>query len=116
MDALKAELSQHFGFLEVAGFVLEIQGYSPKHFGNFVATYASPDLTIRLTRDRSQVFVGLAAKNESWLDKEALLEKIGVPRTRHPTLSGLWSGYELATQAQDLQQFLPKIREAVRDS
>jgi len=116
MDALRLELSRHFGFLELAGFVLRIEDFSPQHFGNFVATYASADLSIRLTRDRGQVFVDLSAGNESWQDKEVLLEKLAVPRTRHPTVSGLWSGYEISIQALELQQYLPKLKEAVRES
>jgi hypothetical protein len=111
MANLHARLLKSFGFLTDAGFSLEIDDYRPDVFGNSVATFTAPDLLIRLVSDRSQVFVEIGIPGGHWCDKELLLEQRGIPRTRHPLNEiGLWTGYDEAVQARDIEQHLKILK------
>jgi hypothetical protein len=44
-----------------------------------------------------------------------ILESLGIPRERHETINGLWSGYEPAVQASELERYLPKLIAAVNN-
>jgi hypothetical protein len=77
--------------LERAGFTCVVQEYRPDVFGSFVALCSSP--RVRITNDRGQI----------------LLESLGVPRERHETINGLWSGYKPSVQASDLERYLARL-------
>jgi hypothetical protein len=56
-----------------------------------------------------------------WIQKEPLLEKLGVPMTRFPTkrldeYGGLWEGYKIKNQSSDLRQYLLQLIEGARES
>ncbi|HEU4420203.1 MAG TPA: hypothetical protein VFT55_14805 [Planctomycetota bacterium] len=104
-----------FRDLEQAGFKLSVDDYSPASFGDFVVTCSSPKARLRVTSDRGQVFVDVASPSGGWRDKEAVLEAAGIPRTRHPTVRGLWTGYEPQVQSVDLRQHLAVLLAAIDD-
>jgi len=91
------ELSCHFSYLsQDVGFTL--LGYSdqPKAFDNFVAMYERDELKLRITRDRSQIFIAFSTDGKKWIDKEKILDIQGVSRDRFPTTDlGLWDGYDI---------------------
>jgi hypothetical protein len=99
--------------LERAGFTCQILDYRPDVFGNFVVLCSSPEVRVRITNDRGQIFVDVATLSGPWNDKEAILESLGIARDRHKTINGLWSGYEPAVQASELKLYLPKLVAAV---
>ena len=104
-----------FAFLErEAGFALAGFTDAPAAFDNCVAHYVRPGgsapLELRIERDRGQVFVEMRRGSTAWQDKDALLEGLGVARSRHAIgPDGSWSGYHMAVQASDLQQHLPLL-------
>lgn len=111
--ALLQAWRERFDFLETDfGFTLTEFCDSPTAFDNCVAHCARTPLALRLARERGQVFVELRCGSRPWLDKEPLLERLGVAFARHPPASdGSWSGYHTAVQAQDLQRHLPLLLE-----
>jgi hypothetical protein len=102
---------ERFGFLESEfGFSLTDFCDSPTALDNCVAQYARSPFALRLARERGQVFVELRCGSRAWLDKELLLERLGVAFARHPPADdGSWSGYHTAVQAQDLRRHLPLL-------
>jgi hypothetical protein len=112
---LDPQYSALVSVLERAGFTCVIQDYRPDVFGNFVAMCSSPELRIRITNDRGQIFIDLANSSGPWNDKEMILESLGIPRERHETINGLWSGYEPAVQASELERYLPKLVAAINN-
>lgn len=109
-------LLQSFAFLEhEAGFTLTEFSDTPAAFDNCVAHYTraaghAPPLDVRIERDRGQVFVELRWNHGPWRDKESFLERLGIPRGRHPSDAfGAWTGYHLAAQAHDLRCHLPLL-------
>jgi hypothetical protein len=108
----REHLLKTFGFLTDAGFFLEIETYRPNVFGNYSATFAAPDVQIRLVSDRSQVFVDIRTPGGRWCDKEVLLEQAGIPRSRHPLNEIGWLGYREDVQARDLEQYLQILKAA----
>jgi hypothetical protein len=109
VSALGSEYSALFSVLERAGFTCVVQDYHPDVFGNFVALCSSPKSRVRITNDRGQIFLDVATLSGPWNDKEAILDSLGISRERHETMDGLWSGYEPAVQASELERFLPKL-------
>ncbi|RZJ08349.1 MAG: hypothetical protein EON50_19615 [Acidovorax sp.] len=102
---------ERFGFLETElGFVLTDFCDSPTAFDNCVAQYTREPFALRLARERGQVFVELRCGTRPWLDKEPLLDRLGIGFGRHPPAEdGSWSGYHTAVQARDLQHHLPLL-------
>jgi hypothetical protein len=112
----RSNLDDNFAYLTLeCGFDLESFEYFPEGFGNFIATFRRPDLALRITCDRSQIFVDCCADGTQWLDKERLLEDLGVPRSRFETIQGLWCGYEIDNQAKDLRKHLDRVCRAALD-
>lgn len=109
LNALGSQYCAIFSELERAGFTCVVQNHRPDVFGNFVVLCSSPRSRIRITNDRGQIFIDLAALSGPWIDKGTILESLGISRERHETTNGLWSGYDLAVQASELAQFLPKL-------
>ncbi len=107
---------ERFGFLESEhGFALTDFIDTPAAFDNCVATYARAPFTLRLSRERGQVFVEMRHGTGPWHDKDALLARHGIHRTRHPLADdGAWTGYATATQAQDLRLYLPTLLHLVQ--
>jgi len=105
---LQAELQQFFAYLEADfGFALTSFSDQPRVFDNFQAVYSRSTIDIRITRDRSQLFVELCYKNGKWHQKESLLRTLGIPMSRFPTrANGIWSGYDAENQSTDLKQYL----------
>jgi|SRR5277367_6673512 len=115
VSALSPQYSALVSVLERGGFTCVVQDYRPDVFGNFVAMCSSPVLRVRITNDRGQIFVDVANLTGPWIDKEVILESLGIPRERHETINGLWSGYEPAVQTSDLERYLPKLIAAVNN-
>ena len=113
VSALGPPYSTVISVLEGAGFTCVVQDHRPDVFGNFVALCSSPKSRVRITNDRGQIFVDVATLSGPWSDKEKILESLGILRERHETINGLWSGYEPAVQALELEQYLPKLVEVV---
>ena len=113
VSALGPKYEPIFAILEHAGFSCVVEYYRPDAFGNFVVLCSAPMARVRVTNERGQIFVDIASGGGPWSDKEAILESMGIPRTRHETRNGLWSGYDPAVQALELERFLPKILAAV---
>jgi hypothetical protein len=106
----RQDLDQYFSFLVVDfDFTLIAFDYDSRAFGNFEAYYSRGETGLRILRDRSQVFVYVAVSGSSWKNKEETLEANGIGRERHPTIEGLWSGYEIATQARELREHLETL-------
>ncbi len=112
MTTFRERLLKTFGFLTDAGFSLEIETYRPDVFGNYSALFTASDLQIRLVSDRGEVFVDIRIPGGHWYDKEVILERAGIPRTRHPNEIGLWTGYREDVQARDLEQYLQILKTA----
>jgi hypothetical protein len=106
---LGARYGELFSVLQRAGFECIVDRYDPKVFGNFVVTCSSRDALLRVTNDRGQIFVAVAARSGPWRDKEEILEELRIPRSRHQTVAGLWAGYGPEVQADDLREFLPLL-------
>ena len=51
-------------------------------FDNAVVVLASPDLRIRITRERGQIFIdfGPRAESATWFDSDIVLEHLGLSR------------------------------------
>jgi hypothetical protein len=109
VSALRPQYSALISVLERAGFTCVVQDYRPDVFGNFVALCSSPNSRVRITNDRGQIFVDVATLSGPCNNKEEILESIGIPRERHETLNGLWSGYEPAVQASELERYLAQL-------
>ena len=104
------ELIHHFSYLtEDFGFTLVSFTDQPRAFDNFVAIYHRDDLKLRMIRDRSQVFIAFSITGKDWLDKEKILESHGIARDRFPTTVGLWEGYDIKNQSEDLREHLDLI-------
>jgi hypothetical protein len=115
MSDYRTELKQHFEYLaDKFGFSLVSFSDEPRAFDNFVAIYERDDLALRITRDRSQMFISLALADSDWQDKEEILEQVGIEKTRFPTVNGLWAGYEIVNQAHDLEEHLETIVQFLR--
>lgn len=122
MRDFRAELNQYFGYLETDfGFSLESFTGQPTAFDNFLAVYSRPDIAIRVTQDRSQIFIDFRQSNDGpWYEKEPLLEKLGVPGSRFPNYQigdgyELWSGYDIKNQSNDLRKYLELILQHLSD-
>lgn len=109
-----------FAFLEQeAGFTLAEFIDTPRAFDNCVARYTStadgaPALELRIERDRGQVFVELRRADGPWEDKDAILQRLGIARSRHANdAHGAWTGYQLSVQADDVRRHLPLLRQYV---
>src|SRR5262245_7971964 len=48
--------------------------YSPEDFGNAMITLRGPNISLRLVRERGQIFVDLGKTNGDWVDANELLE------------------------------------------
>ena len=115
VSALDPKYLPIFSVLERAGFTCSVDDYRPDVFGNFVVLCSTPTARIKVTNDRGQVFVAIAKASGPWTDKETMLENLGVPRARHETKEGLWSGYDPAAQAAELELFLPRLLAAANN-
>jgi hypothetical protein len=113
--ALGPQFLTLFSVLEQADFTCVVEDYRPDVFGNFVALCSSPKARVRITNDRGQIFVDVASSSGPWIDKEAILESLGISRERHETAHGLWSGYAPAVQRLELEQYLPKLIASVNN-
>ena len=110
MSDSQTEMEQHFGYLvDEFGFSLVSFSDEPRAFDNFVGTYRRGDLAVQITRDRSQVFVSFSVDESHWQDKERILTRAGIKQERFSTVNGLWKGYEITNQAQDLREHLETI-------
>lgn len=118
----QADLNQHFGFLEAEfGFSLVSFTDQPSAFDNFLAIYSRSHVDIQIIRDRSQIFIAFRESNGPWHEKERLLEKIGVRRSRFPNSKigdsyELWSGYNIANQSNDLRKYLDTILQNISNA
>ena len=66
----------------------------------------------RIERDRGQVFVELRRADGLWEDKDAILQRLGIARSRHANdAHGAWTGYQLSVQADDVRRHLPLLRQ-----
>jgi hypothetical protein len=99
------DLRTPFGFLEDFGFRLVSFDRS---FDNFVGEYRRDDIRIQITRDRKQVFVELGS-GEELTELDVLLAAEGFARERFPDRNGLWTGYDLENQVQELRTHLPLL-------
>jgi hypothetical protein len=115
VSALGPPYSALISLLERSGFTCVVQDYRPDVFGNFVALCSSPKSRVRITNDRGQIFIDVATSSGPWNDKENILESLGIPRARHQTINGLWSGYEPAAQVSELERYLPNLIAAVNN-
>ncbi|MFO1419165.1 MAG: hypothetical protein U1E83_10910 [Methylotetracoccus sp.] len=104
------DLNQHFGFLETDfGFSLASFTDEPAAFDDFVAVYSRDDIEIRVIRDRSQIFIAFRHEGGPWINKEPLLESLGVLPNHHPKRrerdhDELSSNYDIENQSNDLRK------------
>lgn len=111
MQALQEKIRRLFSYLEAD------YGFSLTHFEtdsaaatNFTARYAGEHIYILIVRTQGRVEVRFSTEGTHWSDKEALLERMGIDRSRHPiTDLGFWTGYTLEVQATDLRQHMDFI-------
>ena len=107
IQSVQHDLDTHFGFLaRNNGFQRGEIRVEPRAFDNFIVCYTHDEITIRLTRDRSQVFIEFLDSVGQWRDKDILLEELGIDRTRYPTVGGVWTGYDIENQGLDLATHL----------
>ena len=116
ITSLGSEYQGLFSILDDAGFTLTVEMYSPESFGNFIVDCQRPDAKLRVTNDRSQVFIEVMTSEGQWLEKERILESAGIVMSRYKTIDGLWTGYEPAIQESDLKQNLHLLIEAATSS
>lgn len=111
MQALQEKIRQLFSYLETD------YSFSLTHFEtesavatNFIARYAGEHLYLLILRNQGRVEVRFSTEGTDWSDKEALLEGVGIDRSRHPTTDlGFWTGHTLKVQAEDLRQHMDLI-------
>lgn len=105
--AYSDKVRENFAFLEEAGFNLVKIELAWPESTNFESLYAGDDLYILIRRKMGQTQVLISSDQQDWLEKDELLEMIGVSKKRHPTNDlGHWTGYLLSAQAKDLQEHL----------
>lgn len=111
---LDARYQELFDFLTSSGFECSLDYYRPDVMGGFVVECRSPSSKVRVTNDRSQIFIELAEPDGKWHSKEDLLEGSNIPFSRHPSIEGLWTGYDIDIQTAELKQYLPDLLRLVR--
>jgi hypothetical protein len=88
------------------GFKIVEETYYEKHFGDCIVDLESDKFRIRVTKDRSQIFIYIASLTESdkWYDLGIVLEIIGHPTTSSTPLEStqiLNEGVELIMKYYD---------------
>jgi hypothetical protein len=106
MDKKLAKLyDKYFKFLSIDfGFKLIEESYHPEHFGNFHLLFNKENRQIKITSDRSQIFIDISFDKREWIDKEKLLQSKGIKMSRYNTINGLWTGYDIENQSKDLKE------------
>jgi hypothetical protein len=105
MEKYRSEFDYCFGYLQSEyGFKMNSYSEEPPAFDWFVAEFQREDIKLKVQRDRSQVFIDFALVGKPWQDKEDILESLGISRSRFATIDGLWEGYKIENQSQDLKQ------------
>ena len=104
-EELRNIFDKHFRFLTSDyGYTVDSSMYDERAFGNFGIELSKGQRRIKITSDRSQIFVDILDAKLGWVDKDEILEKYGILRTRFNTTNGLWDGYEIGNVANDLKQ------------
>ena len=88
------------GLIRAFGFRVHEAAYDPHDFGNAIVVLESDDYSIRIVRDRDQVFVDVASPEEPgmWIQLGRLLEAAGIAQAG----AGFGGSIDLATAAATL--------------
>jgi hypothetical protein len=104
-EELRIIFDKHFRFLTADyGYTVESSTYEQRSFGNFGIELTKGQKKIKIISDRSQIFVDVFDAKLGWVDKNEILEKKGILRTRFNTTNGLWEGYEIQNVVNDLKR------------
>jgi hypothetical protein len=61
------------------GFLVHEESYDPRNFDNGLLVLRGAGIWIRLIRDRSQIFIDLAANTRKWISADDLLGDLDPP-------------------------------------
>lgn len=104
-EELKIIFDKHFRFLTADyGYTVESSTYDERAFGNFGIELTKGQKKIKIISDRSQIFVDVFDEKLGWVDKNKILEKKGILKTRFKTTNGLWDGFEIQNVVIDLKK------------
>lgn len=82
--------------------------YDPEAFGNAVVVLAGDGIRVRVTRDRSQLFVDLSpADRADWVDEQVVLQLVGGVSAVHRLAEGEFRA--LAPSAAAIRRHFPEI-------
>lgn len=103
---LQTIFDQYFSYLtdEFKFQIIDSQ-YDPQAFGNFVIELWKKNIKLKIISDRSQIFVELYEPKSGWVDKEHVLETNGILRSRFPDNYGLWDGYKIQNQSEEIKKY-----------
>jgi hypothetical protein len=91
LDELEAAKGSLAPFV-ARGFIVRFEEFNPSVFGNLVIELASPDLFVRLVRDRGQYFLDLRnPRDDEWFDEETVLRLIGETEAADDLVSRKWT-------------------------
>ena len=77
MAELSCELASQIEQLKKTLLVVLVEEtYDPDNFGNAALTMVGPEISIRLVRDRGQVFMDIAQADGEWVDANEILEAV----------------------------------------
>jgi hypothetical protein len=91
---LEVLFTKHFGFLvSELGYEVSSASYSPS-FGDFEVLLVKQRQKLRITSDRSQIFIELYSPQHGWRDKNDALKPTG----------HVQQGYQIEIQAAELSE------------
>jgi hypothetical protein len=107
---LRIIYEKYFSYLtSESGFELITSRYDAESFGNFVLEFLKGEKKIRILSDRFQIIIYIFDPEFGWMDKEELLEEHGIYKTRYGVTDGLWDGFKIAVQSEDLKSNLKTL-------
>lgn len=89
-----------------------VQNHNAAMFGNVLVDYASPDMFLRVTRDRGQFFFAVGTSSRTALAESALLRLLGAEQDLSSLVAQEWSS--LTQLASIAEQHLPRILDVLR--
>lgn len=109
--ALQDIMNKHFDFLITElDYSVEFAEYDENTFGNYVIILRRQKDKIKITSDRSQIFVEIFDMKTGWIDKESILQNNGIPFERHKIINGLWEGFLIEKVSMDLKKYKLQLK------
>ena len=114
-QAFKNILTPEFvEFVNANDFTQVQASYYPEHFGNVILVFANSDFSIRVAKDRGEVFVDVGPPNNcsQWFRLETVLDYLGIA----VTLENMNEPPSVGTLAEQLIPNYDKVRGVLRST